>query len=168
MTDQYPFRPVRLRFLSSIFILVLFLLFSTDAEAEVVRFEVLEVESPTFEGREFGSVGPYEKIAARAFLEVDPTDPHNAGIVDLKLAPRNAAKRVEFVADVVILKPIALAKGNGRIFYEVVNRGRKRSLGPINDAPRGTDPTAAADAGNGYLMREGYTAGRDSRRESFA
>jgi len=157
MTDQYPFRPVRLRFLSSIFILVLFLLFSTDAEAEVVRFEVLEVESPTFEGREFGSVGPYEKIVARAFLEVDPTDPHNAGIVDLKLAPRNATERVEFVADVVILKPIDLAQGNGRIFYEVVNRGRKISLNLINDAPRGTDPTAAADAGNGHLMREGYT-----------
>jgi hypothetical protein len=143
--------------LSAILILVLFPLFSTDTEAEVVRFEVLEVESPTFEGREFGSVGRYEKIVARAFLEVDPTDQHNAGIVDLKLAPRNAAERVEFVADVVILKPIDLAKGNGRIFYEVVNRGNKRSLGLINDAPQGNDPTTAADAGNGYLMREGYT-----------
>ena len=157
MTNQCHFRPGRLGFLSSILILVLFLLFSTHAEAEVVRFEVLKVESPTFEGREFGSVGRYEKIVARAFLEVDPTDQHNAGIVDLKLAPRNAAERVEFVADIVILKPIDLAKGNGRIFYEVVNRGRKISLSLINDAPRGTNPTTAADAGNGYLMREGYT-----------
>ena len=155
--NRCRFGPGRIRFLSSILILVLFLLFSTDAEAEVVRFQVLEVESPTFEGREFGSVGQYEKIVARAFLEVDPTDPHNAGIVDLKLAPRNAAERVEFVADVVILKPIDLEKGNGRIFYEVVNRGRKRSLGLINDAPWSNDPTTAADAGNGYLMREGYT-----------
>ncbi len=155
--NRCHFGPGRIRFLISILIVVLFLMFSTDAEAEVVRFEVLEVESPTFEGREFGSVGPYEKIVARAFLEVDPTDPHNAGIVDLKQAPRNAAKRVEFVADVVILKPIDLAKGNGRIFYEVVNRGRKRSLGLINDAPWSNDPTTAADAGNGYLMREGYT-----------
>ncbi|MFB3051797.1 MAG: alpha/beta hydrolase domain-containing protein, partial [Acidimicrobiia bacterium] len=157
MMNRCHFGPGWLRFLSSILIVVFFLMFSTDAEAEVVRFEVLEVESPTFEGREFGSVGPYEKIVARAFLEVDPTDPHNAGIVDLKQAPRNAAKRVEFVADVVILKPIDLAKGNGRIFYEVVNRGRKRSLGLINDAPWSNDPTTAADAGNGYLMREGYT-----------
>ncbi len=157
MTDQYPFRQGRIRFFSSIVILVLLLLFSTDTEAEVVRFEVLEVESPTFEGREFGSVGRYEKIVARAFLEVDPTDQYNAGIVDLMLAPRNAAKRVEFVADVVILKPIDLANGNGRIFYEVVNRGRKRSLGFINDARLTNDPTTAADAGNGYLMREGYT-----------
>jgi hypothetical protein len=137
--------------------LVLFLLLPTHTEAEVVRFEILEVESPTFEGREFGSVGRYEKIVARAFLEVDPTDQHNASIVDLKLAPRNAAERVEFVADVVILKPIDLANGNSRIFYEVVNRGRKRSLGLINDARLTNDPTTAADAGNGYLMREGYT-----------
>ncbi len=50
-----------------------------------------------------------------------------------------------------------LAKGNGRIFYEVVNRGSKASLRLLNDAPRGNDPTSAADAGNGYLMREGYT-----------
>ncbi len=157
MTNQCHFRPGRLRFLSSIPILVFFFLFSTNAEAEVVRFEVLEIESPTFEGREFGSVGQYEKIVAQAFLEVDPTDQHNAGIVDLKLAPRNAAERVEFVADVVILKPIDLANGNGRIFYEVVNRGRKISMSLLNDAPRGNDPTAAADAGNGYLMREGYT-----------
>ncbi len=71
MTNQCHFRPGRLGFLSSILILVLFLLFSTHAEAEVVRFEVLKVESPTFEGREFGSVGRYEKIVARAFLEVD-------------------------------------------------------------------------------------------------
>ena len=155
--NRCHFGPGWLRFLISILIVVFFLMFSTDAEAEVVRLEVLEVESPTFEGREFGSVGPYEKIVARAFLEVDPTDPHNAGIVDLKQAPRNAAKRVEFVADVVILKPIDLAQGNGRIFYEVVNRGRKRSLGLINDAPWNNDPTTAADAGNGYLMREGYT-----------
>ncbi len=157
MTDQYPFRLGRIRFLGSILILVFFLLFSIEAAAEVVRFEVLKVESPTFEGREFGSVGRYEKVVARAFLEVDPTDQHNAGIVDLKLAPRNAAERVEFVADVVILKPIDLAKANGRIFYEVVNRGRKISLSLINDAPRGNDPITKADAGNGYLMREGYT-----------
>ena len=157
MTNQRCFRPGRLRFLGATLMVVLSFLFSAGAEAEVVRFEVLEVESPTFEGREFGSVGQYEKIVARAFLEVDPTDQHNAGIVDLKLAQQNAAERVEFVADVVILKPIDVAKGNGRIFYEVVNRGRKLSLSLINEAPRGTDLAAAADAGNGHLMHEGYT-----------
>ncbi len=133
-------------------------LFAITARAGVVRFEILETESPTFEGREFGAVGPYEKIVARAYLEVDPDDDaHNSGIVDLALAPRNAARRVEAVSDVVILKPVDLAKGNGRLFYEVVNRGDKISPNLMNDAPGGNDPTSAADAGNGYLMREGYT-----------
>ena len=132
-------------------------LLAITARAEVVRFEVLKTESPTFEGREFGAVGPYEKIVARAYLEVDPDNEHNSGIVDLALAPRNAAGRVEFVSEVVILKPVDLAKGNGRIFYEVVNRGRRISPGLMNDAPGSNDPTSAADAGNGYLMREGYT-----------
>lgn len=131
--------------------------FSPDAEAEVIRFQILEVESPTFEGRNFGSVGQYEKIAARAFLEVDPDEEQNAKIVDLGLAPRNAGGQVEFAADVVILKPIDLAKGNDRIVYDVVNRGRKTLLRYFNDAARSNDPSSADDAGNGYLMREGYT-----------
>ena len=126
-----------------------------EAKAELVRFEILLVESPIFEGVSFGDVGPYEKIVARAVLHVDPADPHNAGIVDLDLAPTNAAGRVEFAADVVILKPID--RGSNRMLYGVVNRGRKRMLGLLNDAPGGNDPSTAADAGNGFLMRQGYT-----------
>ena len=130
---------------------------TATAEAQVVRFEILEVESPTFEGRTFADVGPYEKITARATLAVDPESELNRGIVDLALAPRNADGRVEYVAPVVILKPIDLERGNGGIFYEVVNRGRKIGLGLMNDAPRVNDPGTAEDAGNGFLMREGYT-----------
>ena len=115
-----------------------------EAKAELVRFEILRVESPIFEGVSFGDVGPYEKIVARAVLHVD-----------LDLAPTNAAGRVEFAADVVILKPID--RGSDRMLYGVVNRGRKRMLGLLNDAPGGNDPSTAADAGNGFLMRQGYT-----------
>ncbi len=130
---------------------------SPDAEAEVTRFQILEVESPTFEGRKFGGVGQYEKIVARAFFEVDPDQQHNTEIVDLGLAPKNARGHVEFAADVVILKPIELAKGNDRIMYDVVNRGNKNLLRYFNDAASTNDPNSADDAGNGYLMREGYT-----------
>jgi hypothetical protein len=127
------------------------------AEAKVVRLEVVATESPAFEGREFGPVGRYEKIVARAHLAVDPADPHNAGIVDLRLAPRNARGLVEFTADLTILKPVDLARGNGRLFYDVLNRGNKIGLILMNDAPGQNDPKAAADAGNGFLMRQGYT-----------
>jgi hypothetical protein len=83
--------------------------------------------------------------------------PRNAGIADLGLAPRNGAGEVEFTAPVVILKPADLSRGNGRLLYDVVNRGRKLGLELLNDAPASNDPTSAAQAGNGFLMEQGYT-----------
>ena len=90
-------------------------------------------------------------------MEVDPEDEHNLGIVDLDFAPRNAAGRVEYATDVEILKPIDVARGNNRIFYGVVNRGYKNLVSFMNDAPRANNLVSAEHAGNGFLMREGYT-----------
>jgi hypothetical protein len=128
-----------------------------DAVARIAKFEVLSVEAPTFDGRSFGAVGAYERIVARATVAVLPTDRHNSGIVDLDLAPKNASQYVEAVADVVILRPLDAAKGNGRILYDIVNRGHKPGLVLMNDAPPTDMPGKAVDAGNGFLMREGYT-----------
>ena len=69
----------------------------------ITRLELSRVESPTFEGRSFGAVGQYRKLVGRAYGEVDPNDPRNAVIVDIDLAPRNAAGRVEYSTDVSIL-----------------------------------------------------------------
>ncbi len=127
-------------------------------DARVVRVEITHVESPTFAGRSFGDVGLYEKLIGRVFGEVDPEALGNEVIVDLQLAPRNARGQVEYVADLLILRPIDRASGNGRVFFEVNNRGRLLSLGQLNDARSGgSDPSAAEDAGNGFLMRQGYT-----------
>ena len=127
-------------------------------EARVVRIEIELVESPTFEGHSFGDVGPYEKLVGRVFGEVDPEAPENAVITDIELAPRNVRGLVEYAADLLILRPVDPSRGNGRVFYELNNRGRMLSLGQLNDARSGgNDPTAAADAGNGFLMRRGYT-----------
>ena len=87
--------------------------------------EILTVESPTFGGMSFGTVGTYEKIFARAYGEVDPSDRRNALITDINLAPRNANGMVEYSTDVHIIKPVDMSKGSGRMFYEVVNRGNK-------------------------------------------
>ena len=133
------------------------LLVTSSAFGEVVGVEVIEVESPTFDGRTFGDVGPYEKVTLRVTMAVDPEDPHNAEIVDLGLAPRDAAGRVRFSTTVVVVKPIDMERGNGRVFYEVVNRGNRYGLDLFNDAPWTNDPSAARHAGNGFLMREGYT-----------
>jgi alpha/beta hydrolase family protein len=127
------------------------------AEAKLARLEVLRIESPAFEGRVFGTVGTYDKIVARATIAVDPGDPHNADIVDLALAPKDAQGLVEAVSEVEILRPTDAAQGNRRLFYEVLNRGRKLSLVLLNDAPGGNGLATAAQAGNGFLMERGYT-----------
>lgn len=125
------------------------------ADARIIRLEILSVQSPTFGGLAFGSVGTYEKIFARAYGEVDPSDRRNSLITDIDLAPRNSSGMVEYSADVHIIKPVDLSKGNQRIFYDVVNRGNK-GHGAFNEVG-GNNPTTAADAGTGLLMRRGYT-----------
>lgn len=125
--------------------------------SRITRLEITRVESPTFEGREFGTVGQYEKLAGRVYGEVDPADPRNAVITDLALAPRNAAGRVEYSADLMILRPVDPARGNHRLFFDINNRGEARALGQMNDAVNTNDPKLAKDAGNGFLMAQGFT-----------
>ena len=139
-------------------ILVLLLAAPAAADARVTRVEIERIESPTFEGRAFGAAGPYEKLAGRVHGEVDPEAPESAVIADIALAPRNARGMVEYAADLIILRPVDPARGNGRLFYEANNRGRLLSLNRLNAAPTAdSDPASAADAGNGFLMRQGYT-----------
>jgi hypothetical protein len=123
-----------------------------------VKIEIDRVES-AFGGMSFGSAGPYEKIVGRAFGEVDPSHRLNAEIVNLEHAPRNAAGRVEYWVDFCLLKPTDIRKSNRRILYDAPNRGDKLALVDINDAPKGlgsNDPAGTEDAGNAFLMRQGY------------
>lgn len=135
---------------------LLLLLLTSPARAELVRID-WHTREPFAGGQAFGDVGPYEKLVGVAHCEVDPTHRRNRLIVDLDLAPRTAAGRVAFAADVCILLPRDPARGNGAILYDVNNRGNKLALGFFNNAPGGNDPTTAADAGNGFLFRRGYT-----------
>jgi hypothetical protein len=124
----------------------------------VTRIEITRRE-PFADDTAFGQAGSYEKLVGIAYLELDPADPHNAGIVDLDKSPRNERGMVEVSTDLYILKPVDMALGNRKIFFEVNNRGNKQALGTLNDGPGGAganDPTTPEDAGNGFLMREGY------------
>jgi len=133
-------------------------IFASPCAAKIVKFEILKVESPAFEGRTFGAVGTYDRIVARATIAVAPDDIHNQIIVDLDRAPRNAQGQVEATTDVEILRPTVAANGNRTLFYEVLNRGSKLGLALFNDLPAVTnDLVKAADAGNGFLMNRGYT-----------
>jgi Alpha/beta hydrolase domain len=126
--------------------------------AKLVKFEIVRVDSPAFEGRTFGAVGTYDRIVARATIAVSPDDVSNKIIVDLDRAPRNPQGLVEATSDVEILKPTVAANGNGTLFYEVLNRGGKLGLALFNDIPVVTnDLVKASDAGNGFLMNHGYT-----------
>jgi hypothetical protein len=129
---------------------------ATVANARVVRIEVTRTE-PFAGGQGFGQTGAYEKIVGRFYGELDPVHPLNAGIVDIDKAPRNARGQVEYASDFYILRPVDLARGNGALLYDVNNRGNKRALIAFNSAGPNNDPTTSADAGNGFLMREGFT-----------
>lgn len=124
--------------------------------AEVVEFDIQRRE-PFAGGMAFGKVGPYEKIVGVVKFAVDPKNVRNRIIVDLEHAPRNADGRVEFESDFFILAPKDLRKGNGAILYDVNNRGNKLALAMFNEAPGSNDPADPKHAGNGFLLREGYT-----------
>jgi hypothetical protein len=130
------------------------------AQAGVIKIQITSVQNPTFGGTTFGTVGQYEKIRGTITGAVDPTDPRNAGIADIANAPRNAQGKVEYTAGFVMLRPVDLSKGNHRVFYEPTNRGNITSLGFLNfngTGPQTNDPSTAADAGNGFLMNQGYS-----------
>jgi len=129
----------------------------TGSYARVVRIEITRIESPTFEGMSFGAVGQYEKLVGRVYGQVDPSDPIDSQIADIGLAPKNSSGFIEYSADIYILKPVDPSKGNHRLFVEVNNRGSNLSFGQLNNSTTGNDPTTPTDAGNGFLMRQGYT-----------
>jgi hypothetical protein len=109
------------------------------------------------EDRPFGDVGPYQWLEGMVHFVVDPLHPCNAVITDIALAPRDATGKVSFSAHFTMLQPRDPERGNRRLFFDVVNRGRKTVMSYFNSAPRVLDPTAPLDPGNGFLMRQGYT-----------
>jgi Alpha/beta hydrolase domain len=122
------------------------------------RVELSVAERFVFaDGPEFGPVGAYERLTGRAHFAVDPSAPAQHSITDLDKAPRDAEGLVHFTGDFSILKPADPVRGNRRLFFDYGNRGNKRMLQFFNDAPASNDPRTLVHAGNGFLMRRGYT-----------
>lgn len=138
-------------------VLVALVLIPSMTEARLTQLVITSKESPTFAGLSFGHVGEYERLVGYAKGELDPSNPLNQEIVDIDKAPRNSKGLVEYQMDVFIFKPVDMKKGNARIFYDVLNRGNKLGHNLFNDGLGGNYPGLAADAGNGFLMKEGYT-----------
>ncbi len=127
-----------------------------SAHAGLTRIEIVS-SVPFAGGKAFGEVGAYTRITGRFYGELDPNIPANKLIVDLAKAPRNARGRVEYSADFDILTPADKAKGNGTLFYDVNNRGNKRLLHLLNDTPANNALDQPEHAGDGFLMRHGFT-----------
>ncbi len=123
------------------------------AHSRVTRLDITSREA-AFGGRSFGEVGAYEILLGTATAVADPNAPQNAGIVDLQNAPRNPDGLVEYTFEVDILKPVDITRGNGVLVYEINNRGRNIVFGYFHEAGRGY---AADNAGNAFLMDQGYT-----------
>lgn len=122
----------------------------------ITRF-VVQKREVFANGHAFPITGAYEKLVGKIYGEVDPKNRLNKVIVLLDQAPRNQRGRVEYASDVCILKPLDMARGNGKIIFDAPNRGGKRIVAFLNDAPQREDPCTLEDAGNGFLMRQGYT-----------
>ena len=134
--------------------------------ASVVDARITQITYTTtsaFGGYSFPGVGPYEKITGIATGEVDPSDPKNAVITDIQLAPRNANGKVVYQHNFYILRPVDLSKGNHKMMYEPPNRGGKtystlnRTPTPplgVNDPASLVDPAVLA---NSFLWPRGYT-----------
>lgn len=131
----------------------------SSSEARVVRF-VVEQTRLVLDGKDFGDVGPYERIDGTVYFEVDPQDPRNAGIVNLDRTPKTAEGKVGFSAPFFILKPVDITRGNQKIFYGINNRGNKLEYAWRTHLPDGTDnnnPTTEEGFGDALLLRLGYT-----------
>jgi len=113
--------------------------------------------APFVGGAVFGDVGAYERLDGTAIGEIDPTRPGNRDIVNIDKARRNARGRIEYRSDICILRPADPQRGNGRILYEVNNRGRMLLFANLCGGKAGNQPQIAADVGNALPLRRGFT-----------
>jgi hypothetical protein len=128
------------------------LLFLTPVHARVTRVEIAS-RVDVLNGKAFGNVGVYERTTGRVYFSLPVANAHNRRIVDLDRAVNLKDGEVEFSADFVAIRPKDAAKGNGSMILEVPNRGRPRITGLVD----GGNWDVSADAGDGWLLRSGFT-----------
>jgi len=130
----------------------MFFLAALPLHARVVRVEIAS-RADVLAGKPFGDTGAYERIQGKVYFSVPVANPHNQRIVDLGNAVNLKNGEVEFSADFVAIHPKDPKKGNGSMIFEVPNRGH----GGITRLVDGGDWDVAKDAGDGWLLRNGFT-----------
>jgi hypothetical protein len=96
---------------------------SAAVEAKVTRLEITNTERVDPPANAQPGTPPYERLTGKFYGELDPADPRNALITDIRLAPKNARGKVEYVGTFSLMKPADPAKASGVLMYTVVNRG---------------------------------------------
>ncbi|WP_250455362.1 alpha/beta hydrolase domain-containing protein [Caballeronia sp. ATUFL_M2_KS44] len=129
----------------------------TDKGAGFINSFQIISSAPAFGGATpAGAAGPYQVITAVVHGELDPNNPLNAGIVNIKNAPKGADGYVAYATDVVILRPASASNAKRVLFYDVVNRGSK--IGDASFIGGGAlDTGAAPPATFPSLLRNGWT-----------
>src|SRR5882724_9591479 len=97
------------------------------AEARVTRIVVnasVDPDPVLSDGASF----PIKRITGHAFGELDPRDPHNAIIQDIRLAPRNARGKVEYQATFQLILPSDPERMSGLMWHDVPNRGGRVTI----------------------------------------
>ncbi len=138
--------------LSLAFLPLILALTVVPLNARVIRVEVAS-RHDVLNGRTFGNAGAYERITGRVYFSLPVGNPHNQRIVDLSSAVNLKNGEVEFSSDFIAVRPKDARKGNGSMILQVPNRGR----GYIISLVDGGDWDLANDAGDAWLLRNGFT-----------
>lgn len=125
---------------------------ASRVEGRVTRIEVQSRED-VLGGKAFGNTGAYERIAGRVYFSVVVADDCNRRIVDLERAANLRNGKVEFSADFFAIRPKDPRKGNGSLLLSIPNRGNAWIISTVD----GGDWDVRRSAGDGWLLRNGYT-----------
>jgi hypothetical protein len=133
-------------------LLAILALLAQPGRARVLRVEI-STRVDVLRGKAFGDAGPYERITGRIYFSLPIANPHNQRIVDLANAINLRGGEVEFFSDFIAVRPKDEHKGNGSMLLEVPNRGQSSILHLVD----GGDWDVANDAGDAWLLRNGFT-----------
>ncbi|HEV7415584.1 MAG TPA: hypothetical protein VGN98_05475, partial [Tianweitania sediminis] len=111
---------------------------------------------PFADGVSFGETGAYELIEGRAELSLRPEQIGADAAYEADFIETDDQGYIRATTDIWLLAPADPGRGNGSLLFEFVNRGNKRMLQFFNSGAASNRPSSLADAGNGFLMREGF------------
>ncbi|SMQ74072.1 hypothetical protein SAMN06295905_2284 [Devosia lucknowensis] len=122
----------------------------------VISLEI-ETDIPFANAQAFGERGAYRLIEGCAHLAIGGEAIGADGIYTPASITTGPDGLIHAWGDFSILAPADPTMANGTLLVELVNRGGRRLLHTYNNGPMTNLPRRPADAGNGWLLKEGYT-----------